>query len=310
MTATSSIVDQILARWPLASMCARLGIELPARGKFKSPWRPDNTPSCEVYQETIRDRSTGETYDSIRVFAESKGITNSEAIKTLAAELPGNQQRPDRTVKPDHKLVIPAGVTSRKLCEELGTLRKLPAQAVEAASMCLGMVSFVRVCGHRCWLITDGKYIAEARRLDGQPFDAYMSLGERKAHTIKGSRKAWPVGLEPKQKPPASMSIVLGEGSPDYLALCAVALEAKPEFLPVVMLGSGSRIDPAALPMFAGRTVTILAHPDDAGKEAACRWAKQIATHAASVRVVHLIGGDVNDIVSEITAKTFAEEIL
>jgi len=296
-------------------MCGRLNISIPERGKFASPFRPDNNPSCEVYQETIRDRSTGESFDSIRVFAEAKGISNSDAIKTLAAELPervahGRVFKTGTIVPNGHTLTLPATVTSRKLCAELADLRKLPADAVEAASMSLGMVRFGRVCGHRAWILTDGKHIAEARRMDGKTFPAFGDLGERKAHTLKGSRKAWPIGLEPKHTPPATMPIVLGEGSPDYLALCAVALEAKPEFLPVSMLGSGSAIHADAVRLFAGRTVAIVAHPDTAGRDAAIRWARQLAPVAKSVRVVQLDGGDVNDIVSKIGAAEFSREVL
>ena len=41
-----STVDSIKDRWPLASMLARLNITVPTRGKFHSPFRADNTPSC------------------------------------------------------------------------------------------------------------------------------------------------------------------------------------------------------------------------------------------------------------------------
>jgi hypothetical protein len=84
-------VDQIKARWPLASMLARCNIQVSPRGKFPSPFRPDQTPSCEIYGETIKDRSTGDTFDAIAIYAEHKGLSNSDAIKALAAELPGRQ---------------------------------------------------------------------------------------------------------------------------------------------------------------------------------------------------------------------------
>ncbi|MEI6493096.1 MAG: hypothetical protein WCO94_11155 [Verrucomicrobiota bacterium] len=304
-----STVDQILDRWPLRSMCARLNISLPARGKFCSPFRPDNNPSCEVWKETIKDRSTGETYDSIRCYAEIKGLSNSDAIKALAAELPGRGPRPTPT--PPHKLVVPILTGEREKCARLAELRKLPEQAIQAAVVSLGVVGFGKSCGHDCWIITDrhGR-VAESRRLDGKEFEAYGEHGERKVHTIKGSSKKWPVGLTPKYRPLADMPVVLGEGSPDYLALCAVALETKPEFLPVVMLGSSFAIDAQALPGFAGRAVTILAHPDAAGQTAAVRWARQLDPVAASLRVLQLDGGDVNDLVSKMGAAEFSKEIL
>ena len=311
-----STVAHILDRWPLRSMCARCGISLPEREgrKFNSPFRPDNTPSCEIHKEKIMDRSSGESYDSIRVFAESKGITNSEAVKTLASELPGRTDtctpKPKAQAAAPEPLALPPTVTSRKLCAELAALRKLPAEAAEAASLSLGTVRFGKVWGHRVWIITDGYHLAEARRMDGKPFPAFGSLGERKAHTLKGSCKAWPVGLNPRHQPPAYAPVVLGEGGPDYIALCAVALETKPEFLPVVMLGASLGIHKDALAAFTLRAITIVAHPDNAGRDAAIKWAKQLAPVAKSVRVVQLIDGDINDHVSRIGAKAFSREVL
>jgi hypothetical protein len=105
------------------------------------------------------------------------------------------------------------------------------------------------------------------------------------------------------------MPVVIGEGGPDYLALCAVALERNQEFLPVVMLGSAAAIDPKSLPLFAHRAVTIIAHPDGSGKKAAVRWAQQLESTAASIRVLQLVGGDVNDLVSRMGAAKFSNEV-
>jgi len=323
-------VEQILDRWTLRAMCARCGIALPEREgrKFHSPFRPDNNPSCEIYKEKIMDRSSGESYDSIRVFAETKGLTNSESVKQLAKEGSGSnvnvyncrqdrnncsQNRTTTTVVTAAKvepLILPPTITSRALCAELAELRKLPTQAAEAANLSLGTVRFGRVCGNLCWIITDGNHIAEARRMDGKLFPAFGNLGERKAHTIKGSCKAWPIGLNPQHYVPPYSPIVLGEGGPDYIALCAIALETKPEFLPVVMLGSSLGIHKDALAAFTLRAVTILAHPDDSGREAAIKWARQLAPVAKSVRVVQLAEGDVNDHVSKIGARAFSQEVL
>ena len=60
-----TVVDQILARWPLRAMCTRLKIELPERdgAKFSSPFRRDRNPSCSIIHGKMRHWSTGENLD-------------------------------------------------------------------------------------------------------------------------------------------------------------------------------------------------------------------------------------------------------
>lgn len=307
------VVDQILARWPLRAMCARLNIKLPDRDgvKFSSPFRIDHNPSCDVYKETIQDRTRGESFDSINVFAKVKRLPNTEAIAKLAAELPG-QLPPPPPVRTSVRgsLLMPETFQCINRCKAVAAVRKLQPEVVQAVCFSIGGVEFARVCGFDCWVITDGEdHVAEARRLDGMDFPAYGDLAQRKAHTIRGSLKSWPVGLTPRHYPSADLPVVLGEGGPDYLALWAVAFEAAPAFLPCVMLGSSTRINDAALPLFAGRVVTIVAHPDTAGINAASVWARQLSPVAADVSVKQLVGGDVNDLVSAMGAAAVGKEI-
>lgn len=306
------VVDQILARWPLRAMCARLNIELPDRDgvKFSSPFRHDDNPSCEVYQETIRDRTRGETFDSINVFAKVKWLSNTEAIAKLAAELPGHLPAPPASTGVRGSLLMPETFQCIDRCRTLAAVRKLQPEVVQAVCYSIGAVRFARICGVACWVITDGDgHVAEARRLDGMDFPAYGDLAQRKAHTIRGSQKSWPVGMTPRDYPSAGLPVVLGEGGPDYLALWAVAFEAAPAFLPSVMLGASTRINDAALPLFTGRMVTIVAHPDTAGINAASVWARQLSPFAADVSVKQLVGGDVNDLVSAMGAAAVGREI-
>ena len=291
-----STVDQIHERWPLAAMLARCGIVVPARGKFCSPFRQDNNPSCEIYGETIRDRSTGESFDSIRVFAEQNGISNSEAIRQLASELPGRQPKPKPT---PHKLVIPPLHYSIAGVEEAAKDRGLSVQGVDFACF-LGTLGFAYVAGFPCWILTDAdKKLAEARRMDGEKFPSIGSLPERKAHTLRGSCKSWPLGMNPPGvNVPAGLPVWLVEGGPDYLAACDVLMHTPREFLPVSMLGAGQKIHSEALPFFQGRHVRILGHPGEAGLGAVNTWAEQLARVGAQVRPTRLKGGDLNDLVT------------
>jgi len=311
----------IKARLTLRGLAAELGIELPPDGrKFKHPFRPDNNPSCSIHGDIMTDWSSGEHFDLIAFYGQAKNLSNADAIRELHGRTPGARCNPFAPVRPQvcfkhtlpaAPLKVPPLTRTPALCKILAELRNLPERGIQAAALSLGHVGFGKSCGHHCWLITDREgHIAEARRMDGQKFEAFGELGERKSHAIKGSRKSWPIGLTPKYEPPADMPVVIGEGGPDYLALCAVALETKPEFLPVVMLGSSAAIDPQALPGFAGRAVTILAHPDTAGQKAAVRWARQLEPVAATLRVLQLDGGDVNDLVSRMGAAEFSKEIL
>lgn len=293
-----STVDEILHRWPLRSMLARLNITVPERGKFRSPFRPDESPSCEIWKETIRDRSTGETYDAIRCFAEIKGMTNGEAIRALAAELPGREPKP--APSPARGLTLPSLTYSHKRAEVVAKLRGLDRGPYMAGAY-FRTLSFGTVGGFNCWVLTDGsKRIAEARRMDGKPFPAIGTLGERKSHTLRGSCKSWPLGITPpRAEIMQGLPVLLVEGMPDYLAACELAFYATREFLPVAMLGAGQSIHADALHIFKGRDVLILAHPDPSGIEAAKRWGAQLAQAGAKPKAQQLEGGDLNDIVTE-----------
>ena len=303
--------DRILARWPLRAMAARLGLELPRDGvKFRSPFRPDHTPSCTIHRETIRDWSTGEHFDAIRMFAEKKALTNREAIRQLAAELP-DRARP-RASRERGELTIPPLAWDHARAARLAEQRGLGLGGVHLAGAVLGTLGFGQVLDFDCWVLRDAsERLAEARRMDGEKFPACGPLGERKSHTLRGSLKSWPLGLSVKPGPIApERPVVLVEGGPDYLAACdllfAVATVER-EFLPVAMLGAAQRIQEDALPFFRGRRVTILAHPDESGLRAAQRWCGQL--REAKVLVIQLGGGDLNDLVAQRGAASVLEDL-
>jgi hypothetical protein len=166
------------------------------------------------------------------------------------------------------------------------------------------------VLGFRCWILTDeANRIAEARRLDGEPFPALGSLDERKSHTLRGSNKSWPVGMKPPKvkRIPDNLPVVLVEGGPDYLAACDLLGAVERDFLPIAMLGAGQSIHPEGLSFFKGKNVTILAHPDDAGVEAARRWGAQISASGGAPRAIQLEGGDLCDLVARDGAEAIAK---
>ena len=307
-----SAVDQIKAKWSLDAMLAHCGYSIPAKGRFHSLFRQDEHPSCERYGETIKDRSTGETFDVIAIYAWWKGISNADAIKELRETVPSIASKPRSKPEP-FKLIIPPIHYSVDEADLVAKIRGLSLSGVDFAGF-LGTLGFGKVAGFDCWILTDadGK-LAEARRMDAEKFPAVGSLGERKSHTLRGSCKSWPLGMNPPGiKVPEKLPVWLVEGGPDYLAACDVLVHSKKEFLPVAMLGAGQSIHADALPFFRGRHVRILGHPGEAGLKAAKTWRKQLMGAGATVRAQQLDGYDLNELVTlkgaEIVATLFENE--
>ena len=304
-----SAVDQIKANWSLDAMANQLGLHIPERGKFCSPFRADENPSCERFGETIKDRSTGETFDVIDIYAEVKGLSNADAIKELRETVPSIASKPKPKPEP-FKLVIPPLHYSVAEAEQVAKIRRLSLPGVDFAGF-FGTIGFGIVAGFDCWILSDGDgKLAEARRMDGEKFPAVGSLGERKSHTLRGSRKSWPLGMNPPGiKVPEKLPVWLVEGGPDYLAACDVLVHSKKEFLPVAMMGAGQSIHADALPFFRGRHVRILGHPGEAGLKAAKTWRRQLMAAGATVRAQQLDGYDLNELVTLHGAEAVAKDL-
>lgn len=179
----------------------------------------------------------------------------------------------------------------RALADLRGISWHAPAKAAE-----LGTLYFGTVCGFRSWIIADERRLcAEARRMDGHLFPAAGEIGARKAHTIKGSVKSWPVGLAVRGLAPADFrALLVVEGSPDYLAALHFTLADKSDCLPIAFLGAGvgGEIHPEALPLLRGLRARFYPHHDtnDAGRDAVRRWAAQFADANASFDAFRFAG--------------------
>lgn len=322
----SSPVDAIKNRFPdVRVMFNYLGVTVPTKDgqKFRSPFRPDKNPSCTIKNGRFTDWSQGDgkALDAIGVFALAKGISNADAIRELAGF------RVDSKVKVAAPLVAPREQNESKPSQrdEFAALikqhgepedsdwvalyesRKLPSDCGGAElAHSVGVLQFGIVAKHPCWIATDASnQAAEARRLDSKPFEAFGEVGERKAHTLKGSRKGWPIGLKPRFKNEERLAglreipLVLCEGTPDLLAAYCI-LAALPmdsiDFQPCAMLGAGTIISTEALEIMQGREVIILAHGDNAGITAARQWGEQARGARCRVRLRNLSKGrDLND---------------
>jgi hypothetical protein len=149
-----------------------------------------------------------------------------------------------------------------------------------------GLLWFAAWKDKPAWIVTDGERInAQARRMDGKPW-----LGiDAKAQTLPGSKAAWPVGVN-EAKPFAVVLLV--EGGADLLAahhfIHAHGREA--DTAAVAMLGAGNLIPAAALPLFAGKRVRVMAHADKTGIQGAAKWAEQLTSVRAHVDAADFTG--------------------
>ncbi len=329
---------EIKSRFTLRDVATNLGLELPTRDgvKFRSPLRHDCNPSCTIKGDMFFDWSTGQRLDAIDFYAAAKNISNAEAIRELAERLSISGRTPEgrKMFSIENKPAVGQvnhGLRSKPADDVNNCLQSAPVAfdesqptdddfaAILAARSWpedalsglllahdLGVLRFGNVCGCPCWIVTDeSRRIAEARRLDGKPFPAVGTLGERKAHTIKGSVKSWPVGLRLRIVPERlrEFAVVLVEGGPDlmaaYAALARLPMGAR-DVHPVAMLGTSASIAPDALGAMSGRAVVILAHGDDPGREAGRRWAKQLSGAGCRATVRKLPDGkDLSDLLTE-----------
>ena len=153
-----------------------------------------------------------------------------------------------------------------------------------------GLLVFGGWCGFDCYGLMDASgRILELRRLDGEAFPAVSgtALGERKSHAVKGSQKAWPLGILEARDFPA---IALVEGLPDFLTAHYVSLweqashhsKRDARCAPVAMLSASPAIHPDALTHFKGKLVRIFAHAEGAGLKGAAKWQAQLQTAGAA----------------------------
>jgi hypothetical protein len=173
----------------------------------------------------------------------------------------------------------------------VATQRRVDFWAV-AAMQRTGVLHFGTVCGHPSWIVTDeARLCAEARRLDGAPFPGSGKRGVRKAHTLAGSSKSWPVGLRiANTRPECFRKILWVEGSGDLVAAYHFVLHAG-DWLPVAMLGASLRnVHPDAAQWLRHKQVRIVPHSDDAGRQGMEHWGTLLSGLDCEVDMFDLTG--------------------
>jgi hypothetical protein len=288
----------------------------------QSPFREDRKPSSSVYADGLRwkDFASGEEGDAIDFLGKARGIENRQAIREFLAlaDARGSICRP-----------VPKPLSTRR--EErrpdlsrfrLGSVTEIEAVAksrgIDPRAVCLaqemGCLLFGSVYGLPSWILTDvSGRCAEARRIDRQPYPADTTKAERKAHSLIGSPKSWPVGcLVSSQYRNAGNTIALVEGGPDYLAILHLALRAgRVDIQPVAVLGRSQCMHgfhPDSVELFRRHRVRIFPHADTDGHGTARAlfWARHLEELNCQVDLFRLDGltkadgtpiNDLNDLV-------------
>ena len=311
----------IPAIWSILNLPGRPG------SPCKSPFREDRKASFSVFDSGHRwkDHGSGEAGDSVSFFAKARGLEMAAALREFIELANGRincglvapvirAERPEQPRKPN---LSRFGIGRQKERLQIARTRNIDMAAVELAQA-MGTLRFGQVCGLPSWILTDSSGLCgEGRRLDGELYPAITTrrheLGERKAHTLRHSRKAWPVGILPAPEYREFEAVAVVEGGPDYLAVLHFMLrQGKSGILPVAMLGRGQgRIDPDALEYFRGARVRVYPHSDadGGGRRSAIAWAEQLEQVGAEVDffIFEGMAKDLNDCTQ--VGKHFAQRL-
>jgi hypothetical protein len=228
--------------------------------------------------------------DALVRYSELSGVSRANAYDLT------EHRKMVASATPCAKLIYPNDL-HRGCPDELDAvakLRKVDFWAV-ASMQQAGVLRFGTVCGFPCWIVTDSvQKIAEARRMDGQAFPAFQNGSERKAHTLRGSSKSWPVGLTlSRNLHEALKNILLVEGSGDFLAAYHFWVKGSvrgQNWQPVAILGASARIHPEAFSFFVGKRVKVIPHVDEAGGCGAKKWAEALKKIGCEVKGFNLVG--------------------
>lgn len=271
-----------------------------AAHNVRCPWfhrhsNEDKNPSCSIYADGTRMHCFACDYDidGPEFLERWKSLTKAQAYREflgLAATRPAAAFPAKRAVpKP---VSVSLGTLNESDMDQIARLRAIDVAAVQWACS-LGVLHFSHQCGHRSSVLTDqSRRVAEARCLDGSHYPAWKNVGARKAHTIKGSDKSWPVGASLLRHYVDLRAVMLVEGGPDYLAALHFIHQFRSSgIMPMAMLGKAV-IHADAVQLMKGRHVRIYPHndPDRGGLKAALKWGAQLNQVGCRVDYFHFDG--------------------
>jgi hypothetical protein len=280
-------IEELKRRLPLPELMQRLGCGEHAKKSAFCPFHENTqSPAFSIWQnergwhwKCHNSCGSGDEIDFIQKAFQTSQKDAFERYRQHAGGPSASYHAPSKAIKPQAGLTLPDDFRpgSEEELECVAKLRKVDVRALSCMRH-FGVLGFGTVCGVPCWIVTDASgFVAEARRLDGGLFPALHQLGERKAHTLRGSSKRWPVGLAlPKGLTEKFQKTLLLEGSGDLVAGYHFALNALngQGWLPIAMLGASIKLMPKAIDALRGKYVRIVPHQDNnnAGQDAEKEW--------------------------------------
>ena len=281
-------LNQLRKECPLPVLMNRLGLAQYAKNSCASPFRPDQHASWGIFQLNgrwlFKDFATGECGDEIQFLAQLRNLDpkrdflklldlfNELAKNTAKANEMDLTAQSSPTKLPDQRFFT---IGTDQQLKQLSELRKITIEGLQFAQA-RGVLKFGRWFEQEVYAVTDRSgSLGEIRRLDGQPFPRSDKFPSHKSHTLKHSRKHWPLGILEALD---CAGIGLVEGMPDFLAFHQFAVEEglNGKVAPVAMLTSSCDIATDALSQFNGKSIRIFPHVDEPGIDAAERWQRQL----------------------------------
>ena len=281
---------------PMPVLLRKLGLGAYAKPSCRSPLRADQSASWGIFQHAshwfFKDHGNGDSGDEVTLIARLNNWDVQRDFQRIVKSYEAT------AAKEDVSSVSPASATIHQsstppilshfttgTADQLKRLSLLRSFSMEGLQLAAanGFLMFGHKFNFEVYGVKDQSgLLGEVRRLDGQLFAGSGSTPAHKSHTLKGSTKSWPLGII---EAGSTTKIALVEGLPDFLA-CFDFLhrEGKPGVVsPVAMLAASVSIDEQALSLFADKQVRLFPHYDQAGVEAAKRWAAQLNKVAASI---------------------------
>ncbi len=294
MKAESLSIEGIKARLFIPDVWRMMELAGTPGKSCASPFRADKKPSFSVFDDgrRFRDHATGDGGTVIDFIQLALGDGLEGALKWARERCGGAVPVPPPPPRRAETAAAKSGGARpnqppklrRAKPGELETLSALRGYTVEtlAEAQASGLLAFASVWGRVAWMVCDpGGRIAEGRRLDGLPWEAFGPMPERKCHAW-GGQKDWPVNLDAAAQRP---KLALVEGGPDALAaLEIIQREGVAEAVGVVaVLGAANtRLAGEALAHFKGKVVRLFPHTDEAGRKGAREWARALVEAGAS----------------------------
>lgn len=233
-----------------------------------------NSLAIDAGSGVWHDHATGSGGDFIDLLMRSKGWTFPEAKKAVCGAMQTPSRSSKKAVQYDPPTVSAGNYTD---VLQLQQIRRYPMTAGIELAIRRSWLGFGEHRGKPAWCAM-GKGCCQWRRLDGA---TWWDNGP-KALTGSGSRCANGIGTADAL---SRDRVWLCEGPPDAIAALTILFMLGEHEMTgtIALLGSSGNLGDPVMNACAGKTVTMISDPDEAGQRAAQRWAKQL--HKAGSKV-------------------------